>query len=131
MDTAVSTGISTNQGDSRFITSLGPLPSHTTFEHGSGCLSIWGGSCSGTERPIAYASRTLTPSEKNYSQLEKEALALIFGVTPFYQYLHGQHFTLIPDHKPLTTILGPHNSIPTLAAAPTAEVGNYLVSIQI
>ena len=71
----------------------------------------------GTERPIAYASRTLTQSEKNYAQLEKEALALVFGVKRFHQFLYGRKFTLFTDHKPLTTILGPYNSIPTLAAA--------------
>ena len=37
-----------------------------------------------SECPIAFASRTLTPSEKRYSQVEKEALALVFGVKKFY-----------------------------------------------
>ena len=42
-----------------------------------------------SERPIAYASRTLTVAENDYSQLDKEAIAIVFGVKIFHSYLYG------------------------------------------
>ena len=71
----------------------------------------------GSEHPIAFASRTLTPHEKNYPQVEKEALSLVFGIRQFHKYVYGRKFTLVTDHQPLTAILGPKAGIPTLAAA--------------
>ncbi len=71
----------------------------------------------GSEKPISFASRTLTLTEKNYAHLEKEALSLVFGVKKFHQYLYGRKCTLITDHKPLTAIFGSRKGIPTLAAA--------------
>lgn len=54
---------------------------------------------------VAYASRTLTPCEKRYSQIEKEALALAFATERFKDYITGVDITLETDHKPLLQIL--------------------------
>ena len=71
----------------------------------------------GTERPIAYASCSLSKAEQNYCQLEKEALSCIFGVKRFYQYLIGHKFELWTDRKPLLALLNEHRSTSSQASA--------------
>lgn len=71
----------------------------------------------GTKKPIAFVSRALSQSERNYSVIQKEALAIIFSVTKLRQYLLGVHFILECDHKPLLAIFGENKGLPVLAAA--------------
>jgi len=56
-------------------------------------------------RPVAYASRALTSAEQNYSQIEKETLAICFACTKFHQYIYGKTVTVHTDHKPLEIIM--------------------------
>lgn len=71
----------------------------------------------GEERPIMFVSSSLSPAEKNYSQLHREALAIIFGVKRFHKYLYGNKFLIYSDHQPLKEIFGPTKNTPSVAAA--------------
>ena len=55
----------------------------------------------GVDRVICYESRTVSSVERKYSQIEKEALVLVWACEQFYVYLYGADFELLTDHKSL------------------------------
>ncbi|GBL81239.1 Retrovirus-related Pol polyprotein from transposon 412 [Araneus ventricosus] len=55
----------------------------------------------GLEKPIAYASRSLSPSEKNDSTTDKECLAVIWAISNFRPYIFGRPFTVITNSHSL------------------------------
>ena len=88
----------------------------------------------GEERPVGYASRTLTKAEINYSHLDKEGLAIIIGVKKFHQYIQGRRFEIRTDHKPLTHIFSESRATPTMASGRIQRwaliLGGYDYAIQ-
>ena len=75
-------------------------------------------------RPIAYASKSLTDTEKRYANIEREMLACVFGAERFHTYLYGQSFTIESDHRPLEMICKKN-----LTAAP-ARLQRMLLRLQ-
>ena len=71
----------------------------------------------GSEKPVAYASSSVATAEKNYSQLNKDALAIIFGIKRFHRYIYGRKFQLVSDYKPLMSILDAEKGIHVMASA--------------
>ncbi|XP_046749823.1 uncharacterized protein K02A2.6-like [Diprion similis] len=82
------------------------------------------------DKPIAYASKTLSKSERNYAIIDKKARAIIFGVTKFYDYIYGTTFTLRTDHQPLVRIFGPGKGIPIMAARRLQRYATFLSAFQ-
>jgi hypothetical protein len=66
--------------------------------------------------PVACASRSMAKAERKYSQVEKEALAAVFGIQKFHAYLFGRSFTLVSDHKPLLGLLKEDKAVPVMAS---------------
>ena len=70
----------------------------------------------GSERAIGFTSQTLSAAERNYSQLDKEGAAVIFGLKKFHQYIFGRSFEIVNDHKPLLSLFHEEKQIPVTAS---------------
>ncbi|KAK3769216.1 hypothetical protein RRG08_005163 [Elysia crispata] len=65
------------------------------------------------DKPIAYASRSLSKAEQRYAMIEKETLAIVFAMERFHQYVYDQPVRVETDHKPLVAIQHkPFNNCP-------------------
>jgi hypothetical protein len=60
----------------------------------------------GIDRPTAYASRSFSKAEKNYSTAENELPAIVRGIKYLKPYLYGRRFKVVSDHNPLSWIMG-------------------------
>ena len=60
----------------------------------------------GVQHPVAFASRSLSPAERNYGVTELETLAVVWAMQHFRAYLYGHRVTVITDHSAVKTVLG-------------------------
>ena len=74
-------------------------------------------------RVICYASRSLTDTERNYSQIEKESLSLVWACERFHAYLYFTDFELLTYHKRLECIFSPKSK-------PCARIERWVLRLQ-
>ena len=84
----------------------------------------------GREVPVAYFSQTLTSAERNYSQIDKEGLAIVKGVKKFHDFLYGRPFTIITDHKPLLGLFAPDRQTPQMLSPRVLRWSIFLAGYQ-
>ena len=119
----------TNEHQRDFVTLTGSLVENCMLEYfdssleteiicdgsplGLGCILTQIDKSTGTRKVIQYASRSLTPPESKYSQIEREAMSIFFGCMKFRTYLLGKPFKVITDHQPLVSMLNkPRSQMP-------------------
>jgi len=68
------------------------------------------------EKPVLFASCSLTATQQRYSQLDREALAIVFAVNKLRKFLWGRTFTLVTDNQPIKHIFAPDKSIPIVSS---------------
>lgn len=81
-----------------------------------------------TERPVFFHSCTLNDTQKRYSNLEREALAIVVAVKKFHKYLFGRKFLIRTDHRCLEYIFNPGKGVPAMTAAKLQRWSLFLSS---
>lgn len=64
------------------------------------------------ERPVMFASATLSQAQRNYAQVDREALAVVFALSKFHRFLWGREFTLVTDNSAISRIFHQDKNLP-------------------
>ncbi|PHT96243.1 hypothetical protein BC332_34831 [Capsicum chinense] len=65
------------------------------------------------DRPVAYASSTLTQAQQNYAQHDREGLSVVYAVTKFHRFIWGRSFKLYTDNSAIQRTFNPGKGLPT------------------
>ena len=75
-----------------------------TSSHGLGAVLLQ--QFDGAWKPVSFASRSMSETERRYAQIEKEAFATTWACEKFSNFILGKHIQVETDHKPLVPLLG-------------------------
>lgn len=102
------------------------LVSVDASQHGMGACLLQEG------HPIAYASRSLNKAERNYAQIEKEMLAIVFGTSKFHEYIYAKpNVNVETDHKPIECLYKkPLGSAPPRIQRMMTKIQNYDIQVK-
>lgn len=104
--------------ESRLLVHYDPnLPVRLTCDASRiGVAAVLSHNIEGEDRPVQFASQKLTPTQVLYPQIEREGLAIIFGLEKFRHYLYGRKFVLVTDNQALSKIFSPEKGLPVMTA---------------
>lgn len=77
----------------------------TPVLHVDASIKGLGASLQQNDKPVAFASKSISDAKKRYACIERELLAIVFGIQRFHTYLYGRPFKVLTDHKSLVMIL--------------------------
>ena len=82
-------------------------------------------------QPIAYASKSLTASQKNYAMIELECLGILFGLKRYHQWVYGRKVTVETDHLPLVAIFKkPLHAVPAMLQRMLLHMQPYDIEVK-
>ena len=118
-----------------------PVLAYPTFDHEfiletDACIKGLGAVLSqvqqdGKLHPVAYASRSLTPQERNYSVTELETLAVVWAMSHYHYYLYGHSVKVYTDHSAVWAVLDSPNPTAKHARWWTRVYGKGVKNVQI
>ena len=79
-------------------------------------------------RPVLFVSKTLSQAERGYSQIEREALSIVWSIKRLHKYLFGRNFNLVTDNKSLSYIFSSSKAIPVMTAARLQRWALFLIA---
>lgn len=80
----------------------------------------------GSERPISYASKALSETERRYPQIDREGMAVVWAAKRYFLYVYARKFTIFTDNRAISHSFAPNSNLPHFTLSRCANYAAYL-----